>query len=98
MEIEQTAKIGEYYNKKERPHRRKDIDDAVLVRMYVDEHKSVYMISKETGWTDMTIRSRLKKLGVYEGKNRYNKDSDKLSVSSSDMNITDDTKSKLRQN
>ena len=75
-QLENTEKIGEYYNTKHREPRRKDIDNEVLKRMYVDEKQSVYKIAKATGWTDMTIRHRLKALGVYEGKDRYNKEAE----------------------
>lgn len=62
------------HKKKTRKLVRDDIDNEILKDLYVNKKMSVYRIAKNTGWTDMTIRHRLKTLGVYEGELRYRKE------------------------
>ncbi len=53
-------------NIRRRKLRRKDIDDNVLIRLYLTEKMSVYSIAKLLGFEYMTIRSRLIRAGVYK--------------------------------
>jgi len=68
-QIAKTAKINEYWSRKKRPLRRKDFDNDEVIRRYV-AGESAYKIAKDTGVGQMTIISRLKRAGVYEGKSR----------------------------
>lgn len=53
-------------NKRLRPLRLTDLNDDTIVRLYTVNKLSVYNIAKLTGFNYMTIRYRLKRLGVYE--------------------------------
>lgn len=53
-------------NRRLRALRLTDLDDEVIVRLYTVNKLSVYSIAKLTGFNYMTIRYRLKRLGVYE--------------------------------
>lgn len=53
-------------NRRLRTLRLTDLDDEVIVRLYTVNKLSVYSIAKLTGFNYMTIRYRLKRLGVYE--------------------------------
>lgn len=66
-QVVKTAKINEYWQKKERPLRRNDFDNDEVIQRYV-AGESAYKIAKDTGVGQMTIISRLKRAGVYEGK------------------------------
>lgn len=66
-QVAKTAKINEYWKKKERPLRRDDFNNDEVVQRYV-AGESAYKIAKDTGVGQMTIISRLKRAGVYEGK------------------------------
>ena len=66
-QIVKTAKINEYWQKKERPLRRNDFDNDEVIRRYVGG-ESAYRIAKDLEVGQMTIISRLKRAGVYEGK------------------------------
>ena len=66
-QVVKTARINAYWQKKERPLRRNDFDNDEVVRRYVSG-ESAYKIAKDTGVGQMTIISRLKRAGVYEGK------------------------------
>ena len=66
-QVNKTAKINEYWQKKERPLRRDDFNNDEVVQRYV-AGESAYKIAKDTGVGQMTIISRLKRAGVYEGK------------------------------
>lgn len=68
-QVAKTAKINAYWQKKERPLRRKDFDNDEVIRRYV-AGESAYRIAKDLGVGQMTIISRLKRAGVYEGKSR----------------------------
>lgn len=66
-QVTKTAKINEYWKKKERPLRRNDFNNDEVIQRYV-AGESAYKIAKDTGVGQMTIISRLKRAGVYEGK------------------------------
>lgn len=66
-QVNKTAKINKYWQKKERPLRRNDFNNDEVVQRYV-AGESAYKIAKDTGVGQMTIISRLKRAGVYEGK------------------------------
>ena len=66
-QVNRTAKINEYWQKKERPLRRDDFNNDEVVQRYV-AGESAYKIAKDIGVGQMTIISRLKRAGVYEGK------------------------------
>lgn len=66
-QVTKTAKINKYWQKKERPLRRNDFNNDEVVQHYV-AGESAYKIAKDTGVGQMTIISRLKRAGVYEGK------------------------------
>lgn len=68
--MRKTSKIGEYYSKKERGIRRTDFSNEEVIERY-KSGDSAYKISKDTGVGVMTIISRLKRAGVYEGKEHY---------------------------
>lgn len=67
-QVTKTDKINEYWQKKERPLRRNDFNNDEVIQRYV-AGESAYKIAKDTGVGQMTIISRLKRAGVYEGKN-----------------------------
>lgn len=52
--------------KKLRSLRLKDLDDDTIVRLYKVNKLSVYAIAKLLGYEYMTVRHRLKRLGLYE--------------------------------
>lgn len=56
----------EVTDKKLRSLRLTELNDDMLVRLYKVNKLSVYSIAKLTGYNYMTIRYRLKRLGVYE--------------------------------
>ena len=74
-QVNKTAKINEYWQKKERPLRRDDFNNDEVVQRYV-AGESAYKIAKDTGVGQMTIINRLKRAGVYEGRS-HDKRSDK---------------------
>lgn len=58
------------------------LDDDVIVRLYTVNKLSVYSIAKLTGFNYMTIRYRLKRLGVYEVGGHKSEDVPKIVYSS----------------
>lgn len=53
-------------NIKRRKLRKTELDDDIIIKLYVTDRLSVYAIAKLLGFEYMTIRNRLIRAGVYE--------------------------------
>ena len=89
---------GKFYIEKNERKSRKGLDDNKIKDMYVNEKRSVTEISETFNVTDMAIRYRLKKLGVYEGRRKNNTiftDIEKLKKKIDDADLVEFEKKKI---
>lgn len=78
----------ENQNIKRRKLRRTEIDDDILIKLYVTDRLSVYAIAKLLGFEYMTIRNRLMRAGVYES-GGHNLKGDIEEIDNTSINIED---------
>ena len=66
-QLGRSKKMSEHWDSKERPLRRTDLDNNVIISRYLGGD-TAYRIAKDLGVGNMTIISRLKRAGVYKSK------------------------------